>query len=384
MKVTITLSDYNSHGRSYVVPVEFVSKNVYLKQRKQRYEYLNNLCSKYSARDFCKIPIDTRRFDGLQPSCLQWVKQNHTKLSNKIFVIECLSTTPGCNDSYILSKQIHKLKSIQDFAIFLLAIEFHAYSTHITGIIGKLYQTLYDRMYIAMKAVESVDALTSVEFEMYRLYLGYTMLKFTEYIRRYNKLHNPQWSNKTRNRVQISHDGYENMNRSLSQLMEYRRDSNVINVKPDDAPIFLMFAAFCTCTENYLESQKFSVIAICIADSLYLRLKAIIGLMGVCVKQKQYIMESKLCKCGSELVNGHFVNCNKFFQKHMENTIKVKSQICCYNCGIHCKLKACVGCMIAVYCSRKCQKIHWNIEHRNQCNKSWSSDYKELRRVINV
>ena len=52
------------------------------------------------------------------------------------------------------------------------------------------------------------------------------------------------------------------------------------------------------------------------------------------------------------------------------------------------KLRPCTGCMHVVYCDRRCQKRHWNTDHRDSCSGTWSewSSYKTfksgLRRVF--
>ena len=45
----------------------------------------------------------------------------------------------------------------------------------------------------------------------------------------------------------------------------------------------------------------------------------------------------------------------------------------CVNCGKHQKLKTCRGCMKEAYCCRKCQKSHWNKEHRLECTRIWNN-----------
>ena len=46
----------------------------------------------------------------------------------------------------------------------------------------------------------------------------------------------------------------------------------------------------------------------------------------------------------------------------------------CANCGnSKWTLKKCRRCQHAVYCSRRCQKVHWRKEHRVRCNRSQSS-----------
>ena len=44
------------------------------------------------------------------------------------------------------------------------------------------------------------------------------------------------------------------------------------------------------------------------------------------------------------------------------------------------KLRSCTGCMKIMYCDKRCQKKHWNVEHHGLCDRTWSvhKRYQEL------
>ncbi len=64
---------------------------------------------------------------------------------------------------------------------------------------------------------------------------------------------------------------------------------------------------------------------------------------------------------------------NKY--KTLKRKIKLKSKrlVCanCYKRNKKNKFKTCTGCAKIVYCSRRCQKIHWNKTHNKTCCKEW-------------
>merc|ERR1712228_187897 len=54
----------------------------------------------------------------------------------------------------------------------------------------------------------------------------------------------------------------------------------------------------------------------------------------------------------------------------------------CQRSALYSKYKACTGCMKVVYCSRMCQKLDWNTEHRSECDRSWNSVYSALKTAL--
>lgn len=48
------------------------------------------------------------------------------------------------------------------------------------------------------------------------------------------------------------------------------------------------------------------------------------------------------------------------------------------------KLRSCTGCMKAMYCNKRCQKRHWNANHRDLCVRTWSDNnwYKNLEESL--
>eukprot|EP01084_Bolivina_argentea_P152114 265395_1 len=57
----------------------------------------------------------------------------------------------------------------------------------------------------------------------------------------------------------------------------------------------------------------------------------------------------------------------------------------CYQCGKTCNetLKLCSECRMVYYCSKKCQKIHWNGKHRNKCKQLKRTRKKYIKNRTN-
>merc|ERR1712154_106187 len=105
----------------------------------------------------------------------EWFKKNH-RLTNLSFVIEYAASS---HFLCLLSKQIDRLNTIEDFGIFICSIfpfgKSHGIPRYFEKMIGKLFQNLYDRMCKALENFKRVNAETSFAFETYRLYQGYVM-----------------------------------------------------------------------------------------------------------------------------------------------------------------------------------------------------------------
>eukprot|EP01084_Bolivina_argentea_P125708 222683_1 len=137
--------------------------------------------------------------------------------------------------------------------------------------------------------------------------------------------------------------------------------------------------------KDYEESCKHYVLVICNTESLYMRALALKHVIFICYKNKEYFIGIKLLTYVYSLCHGFilptFVNqC----RRHIRIFKKAIKKICCKYCGNKNALKACIGCMKAVYCSRKCQKIDWKKRHNQICTKKWSKLYECIRPIIMV
>merc|ERR1712129_66122 len=97
--------------------------------------------------------------------------------------------------------------------------------------------------------------------------------------------------------------------------------------------------------------------------------------MGVCFHNGQYLIALKIAKIVMKLSNFKgfvrqtFID-NQQFVKQYKRKIK---KLMCNNCGASMiKLHSCSGCMKLFYCSKKCQKLHWNLDHRLKCDGIWT------------
>merc|ERR1712228_607669 len=86
----------------------------------------------------------------------------------------------------------------------------------------------------------------------------------------------------------------------------------------------------------------------------------------------------RMLKCGFLISDGYifpsFVN-HKYPNRRKMTIEKIKSLECahCFKTNIDRACRACTGCMKAVYCSKKCQKIDWKMKHRKECNRIWNA-----------
>ena len=93
--------------------------------------------------------------------------------------------------------------------------------------------------------------------------------------------------------------------------------------------------------------------------------------------QRKYWMGYKSLQTAYTLANGYILQ-KSFIQTDYKikkrKFIKKLKKSKCDNCNIKYQsvsLKPCFGCCKVAYCSKKCQKIHWNKIHNKQCDKEW-------------
>merc|ERR1711964_212286 len=63
----------------------------------------------------------------------------------------------------------------------------------------------------------------------------------------------------------------------------------------------------------------------------------------------------------------------------LEVISRKKKHAICVNCGVQKlkrKMKVCDACLGPCYCGKKCQKLHWTIQHKYECPKSKASKAK--------
>ena len=104
-----------------------------------------------------------------------------------------------------------------------------------------------------------------------------------------------------------------------------------------------------------------------------------------CDYQKgKYWSGYKILQTAYKLANGYFLQ-KSFIETEYKTLkrqfIKKLKELTCD--GIDCNvkyqrkspLKPCVGCLKYQFCSKKCQKIHWNAGHNKKCDKEWEREF---------
>eukprot|EP01084_Bolivina_argentea_P019851 36911_1 len=152
-----------------------------------------------------------------------------------------------------------------------------------------------------------------------------------------------------------------------------------------------MLADLSFLNKDYVSSKLYFCIAICAQNGLYQRLISLRRLCEVCYAVKEYLLALKILNCAFILCKISPSHCvllpsfvNGTYRKQKKKIKKKIKLLCCSycNCIDISKLRACSGCMKYVYCSRKCQKKHWNTKHKSECDKQWIESYKMLKEVI--
>eukprot|EP01084_Bolivina_argentea_P232148 391331_1 len=132
--------------------------------------------------------------------------------------------------------------------------------------------------------------------------------------------------------------------------------------------------------------KTLAVVRICVLNDLKLRIEEMLRLHGFCFGVEEYFIAAKLLRYAYKLSYGFIEIGGWDDDKYQENLDKLNDiwwNLKCENCGLiavdSIKHKICTGCMKIGYCSRFCQKIHWNQVHRYECSKTWISLYNALR-----
>eukprot|EP01084_Bolivina_argentea_P066377 120986_1 len=154
-------------------------------------------------------------------------------------------------------------------------------------------------------------------------------------------------------------------------------------------PTILSFAGI-----DYHYCKTLGVIRICVLNRLYDRIQELNRLSMACYGNGELIA-LKLIKCSYKLSQGYIEVCDEQgkwneekYEKLINEYTNVWLNVECNNCGCKndgnkiIKLKACHGCMMVAYCSKKCQKNGWKKKHRSVCNKSWLSLYNVLKMTL--
>ncbi len=134
-------------------------------------------------------------------------------------------------------------------------------------------------------------------------------------------------------------------------------------------------------TDRDLANQYF-VIALCIKHQMYYVILAALALSRNCYNNSQFKIGLKIWRLAHFLCVGSssFPIWTRNWKKKRHKFKKCIVKLVCVNCGSpEPGLMSCTGCMKVQYCTRTCQKIHWNRTHRKQCNKIWSRLYQILK-----
>ena len=116
--------------------------------------------------------------------------------------------------------------------------------------------------------------------------------------------------------------------------------------------------------------KEFCIIAICTTNSLRKRINMMRQLLVICVQNREDLMAMKLLKKMDQISGGKYVHPHA--DELRRSIIRRVRSLNCRECdALFPRYKTCAGCMQPMYCSRKCQKLHWNAVHRHECNRSW-------------
>eukprot|EP01084_Bolivina_argentea_P115201 204907_1 len=177
-----------------------------------------------------------------------------------------------------------------------------------------------------------------------------------------------------------------------SKLIAYH-NSEISNEKyplyTHSALLSYMLSKICTSKQQYTFAKYDLIICAMLTDCFDLRILALKNLVINCYKNKEYLVGLKVLKYLLKLcvLNGEVIKSYALiYQKYSNYKQKLKyrwNQMRCVVCGeseaTKMKMKCCMGCMQLVYCSKSCQKIHWNNQHRQNCHKSWQNHYEQLK-----
>eukprot|EP01084_Bolivina_argentea_P129536 228760_1 len=141
-------------------------------------------------------------------------------------------------------------------------------------------------------------------------------------------------------------------------------------------------------SDKHHYAKTIGVIKICILNDLIERVNELNILSVACSICKEFFIALRMKRCVYKLSNG-YIEHDVLTTDHMLKQISYLEGLWwnakCNSCrlkGSDKKHKACTGCMKVVYCSRRCQKLDWNTQHRNECDRSWKSIYGALKMTI--
>eukprot|EP01084_Bolivina_argentea_P058602 107010_1 len=123
--------------------------------------------------------------------------------------------------------------------------------------------------------------------------------------------------------------------------------------------------------------------------SMQLRAISINGIYQVCgsSKNKEYLIALKALKIAFQICADLDTNMlpvlrDTYKKKRYKLMKRCIEELRCGNCGMkhkhNIRLRSCKGCMKLNYCSKYCQKKHWNAQHRETCDMIWKSAYNAL------
>eukprot|EP01084_Bolivina_argentea_P135713 239097_1 len=122
-------------------------------------------------------------------------------------------------------------------------------------------------------------------------------------------------------------------------------------------------------------------------SSLLIRALCFRDLSEACLANKFYLVAFKLLKRCYNICNGYFFP--SFVKQHFPVRKKLLKKMIklnmskCNHCEIVIQTKLCCsGCMSAIYCSRRCQKLHWKNCHYLKCTRKFEQLYQKLKPLL--
>merc|ERR1712228_1020240 len=170
------------------------------------------------------------------------------------------------------------------------------------------------------------------------------------------------------------------------------RDKHRSKLHLDKRPHLLHIVAWAL---FYVEDQQknvtiFNVLSAVAQCDLYDRVIFLIVLGNHCLINEEYLISFRVLRCAYKLCGNYILPTfvNKEYgtkKKEIKNKLDVMKCVGCNRKGM--ALRSCKGCMKVFYCSKKCQKYHWQSGHKMECDMIWisresSSLYDILKRAI--
>eukprot|EP01084_Bolivina_argentea_P155380 270767_1 len=140
--------------------------------------------------------------------------------------------------------------------------------------------------------------------------------------------------------------------------------------------------------KQYIKAKTYFIETICSGHSLYIVSKSSLYLSELCYSFSEYQIGLRCLKAAYKICYVHdgkhispsFVL--KGYVKKKELIKKQMQKMVCFNCKLRTKLRSCSGCMKVMYCSKRCQKIHWKCIHCETCDKSWSNTFIVIKQNL--